>query len=130
MAMTGMRSVTTKLGLVDETPPEAIVIEAAPRLLGRVPPGTRPVALELLHWTYGAAAGAAFGGLPARVRARSWSGPVYGLVTWLAFEAGIAPALGLARTKERRPLERAALAADHVLYGAIVAGSSAPTQRP
>ena len=93
MAMTGMRSVTTKIGLVGETPPEAVVTQAAPRLLGRVPPGTRPVALELLHWTYGAAAGAAFGALPARVRRHSWWGRLYGLLTWLAFEAGIAPTL-------------------------------------
>ena len=129
MAMTGMRSVTTKIGLVGETPPEAVVSQAAPRLLGRVPPAKRPVAVELLHWTYGAAAGAPFGALPTRVRAHSWSGPAYGLLTWLAFDAAIAPALGLAQAKEGRLLERAALAADHVLYGVLVAGSSPPRQR-
>jgi hypothetical protein len=39
---------------------------------------------------------------------------------WLGFEAGIAPALGLSQAKRPRPIERAAFAADHLLYGYVL----------
>jgi hypothetical protein len=47
---------------------------------------------------------------------------VYGLVVWLGFELGIAPALGLNQAKRVRLVDRAALAADHVLYGLVLSG--------
>jgi hypothetical protein len=37
MAMTGVRQVTTGLGLVEQTPPEAIIKQRAPGLLVRMP---------------------------------------------------------------------------------------------
>ena len=40
-------------------------------------------------------------------------------VVWLGFELGIA-ALGLSQAKRPRPLERAAFAADHLLYGLVL----------
>ncbi|MBA2384509.1 MAG: hypothetical protein H0V68_07600, partial [Actinobacteria bacterium] len=50
------------------------------------------------------------------------SGPVYGIVAWLAFETVLAPVLGLP-TKERWQIsDRLAVAADHVLYGLVVSG--------
>lgn len=125
MAMSGMRRLTTGLGLVDEEPPEQIAREGVPGLLARVPPNLREPAIELAHWTYGGAGGAAFGVLPAALRRRVWAGPAYGLATWLVFETAVAPLLGLRRTRESRPLERAAIAADHVLYGVVVAGRAA-----
>lgn len=51
------------------------------------------------------------------------AGPVYGLLVWAGFEAGIAPALGLPRTSQPRPIERIALLSDHILYGLIVASA-------
>jgi hypothetical protein len=54
------------------------------------------------------------------VRRRAWSGPVYGLLVWLGFEVGIAPALGLKQARKLRVPERAALAADHLLYGLVL----------
>jgi hypothetical protein len=120
MAMTGMRVFTVDVGIVDQTPPEAILKQKARGVLTRVPKGRRAAAIELMHWTYGAAGGAAYGMLPDRVRLAPWAGPAYGLATWLAFEAGIAPVLGLKQARRRRLAERLALAADHLLYGWIL----------
>jgi hypothetical protein len=66
MVMTGLRQVTTGIGLVDQTPPDAILKQRAFGVLVRYPRvacfvARRQVALvELAHWAYGAAAGAAF----------------------------------------------------------------------
>jgi len=122
MAMSGLRRLTTGLGLIQEEPPEQIAREGVPGLLERVPPDLRAEVIELAHWTYGGVGGAAFGALPTAVRRQSWAGPAYGLATWLFFEVAVAPLLGLRRTRESRPFERAAIAADHVLYGLVVAG--------
>ena len=122
MAMTGIRRVTTGLGLVEKPPPERIATDAFPHLLAQVPPDHRDEAIELAHWGYGAAAGAAFGALPTRVRRNLLAGPVYGLAIWLAFEAGVAPMLlGIGHTKHRPLRERFAIAADHVVYGLVLA---------
>ena len=123
MAMTGMRQVTTGLGLVKQTPPEAVVEHGARGLMGRVPERHRQVAVELAHWSYGAVGGALFGVLPGSIRRRTASGPVYGILSWLAFEIGIAPLLGLPQAKRPDASESLALAADHVLYGSVVAAS-------
>jgi hypothetical protein len=120
MAMTGMRVVTVDLGIVQEPPPQAIVRRRARGLLRRVPRDSRRAAVELAHWSYGALGGAAFGMLPDPVRRRAWSGPVFGLAAWLAFELALAPALGLAHARRLRLGERLALAADHLLYGLVL----------
>jgi hypothetical protein len=119
MAMSGMRTFTTDVGLVEEAPPRAILRQ---RLVGFIrPPRKRnPAPLELAHWGYGAVGGAVFGLLPDEVQQRPWAGPAYGLVVWLGFELGIAPALGLKQAHQARPVERAALAADHLLYGFVL----------
>jgi hypothetical protein len=122
MAMTGMRRMTTGLGLVREVPPEEIFERGVPGLLAEIPVERRDEAIELAHWAFGAAAGAAFALAPRRVREARWAGPAYGLAIWALFEAVAAPALGLRRPRERPTSERAALAADHVLYGLVVAG--------
>ena len=120
MAMSGMRVMTVALGLVDQTPPQAMVRQRARGLLRRVPKGGRRAAIEALHWGYGVAGGAAFALLPDGLRRRAWAGPGYGLALWLGFELVISPALGLRRTKRVPLAERAALAADHVLYGVVL----------
>jgi hypothetical protein len=76
--------------------------------------------MELAHWGYGAAGGAVFGALPDGVRRQPWAGPAYGFAVWLGFEAAIAPALGLRQAEQLRAAERAALAADHLLYGFVL----------
>ena len=119
-AMTGMRVFTVDVGLVDQTPPQAIVKQRAKGLLRRVPRGKRRAAIELAHWTYGAVGGAAYAVLPEEIRRQPWSGPAYGLLVWVGFELGLAPVLGLKQAKKQRPVERAALAADHLLYGLVL----------
>jgi hypothetical protein len=120
MAMTGMRRLTVNLGIVKQPPPEMILKEKAPGLIARVPKGRRVAAIELAHWTYGAGGGAVFGMLPEEFRRRAWAGPIYGLMVWVGFELGIAPVLGLRSAKEPMPAQRAALAADHLLYGLVL----------
>jgi hypothetical protein len=130
MAMTGMRVITTELGLVEQTPPQAISRQRARgvrALLRRAPRKQRRGLVESAHWAFGAGGGAAFGALPRAVRCRRWAGPMYGLVVWFGFEAGIAPALGLSQAKRVRLVDRLALAADHVLYGLVL---SATRPRP
>jgi hypothetical protein len=120
MAMSGMRELTVSLGLVDEPPPRAIARQKSKGIFHLVPKKRRHAAVELMHWGYGTAGGAVFGLLPDSVRRRRWVGPLYGLVLWFGFEAIQAPLLGLKQAKEPRPVERAALAADHVLYGFVL----------
>jgi hypothetical protein len=131
MAMTGMRVLTTELGLVEQTPPQALARQHARglrTLLRRAPRKQRPGLLEAAHWAFGAGGGAAFGALPRELRRHPWTGPVYGLVVWLGFELGIAPALGLSQAKRARPVDRLALAGDHMLYG-LVLSATRPTAR-
>jgi hypothetical protein len=131
MAMTGMRVMTTELGLVEETPPQALSRQRARgvrALLRRAPRKQRRGLVEAAHWAFGAGGGATFGALPRTIRHHPWAGPVYGLVVWLGFELGIAPALGLSQAKHLRPVDRLALAADHLLYG-LVLSATRPTAR-
>jgi hypothetical protein len=126
MAMTGMRVITTELGLVEQTPPEAVSRQRARglrKLVRRAPRKQRRGMIEAAHWAFGAGGGAAFGALPREVRSRRWVGPVYGLLVWLGFELGIAPALGLRQAKRVRPVDRAALAADHLLFGLVLSAT-------
>jgi hypothetical protein len=126
MAMTGTRTVTAAVGPEEQSPPEAIVDKHAPSPVQRQPERNREAFTELLHWVYGAAGGLAFGLLPGRVRRHPAAGPVYGMVAWLGFELGIAPALGVRRARRRNVLWPALVAADHLLYGVVVAGRLAP----
>ncbi len=128
MAMSAVRQVTTSFGLVQQTPPDAILKQRALGILVRSPTlayfvAKRQVALvELAHWAYGAGGGAAFALLPSWLLRKPWIGPAYGVATWLAFELSIAPVLGLAQARRIRPIERLMFLGDHVLYGSILAG--------
>jgi uncharacterized membrane protein YagU involved in acid resistance len=130
MTMTGMRRVTKGLGLVEQAPPERIATQGFPRLLALVPADHREEAIELAHWAYGAAAGVLYGSMPAVLRRQFWAGPAYGLATWVFFETILGPALlGLAVQENRPTRERLALAADHLLYGAVLS-AGARDRRP
>lgn len=121
MAMSGMRSLTRSLGLVDETPPEAVLQQKAPGLMAKLPNDKQPAVTELAHWAFGAAGGAGFALVPARLRRYRWAGAVYGLVVLTGFEAGLAPLLGLSQAQHTRPVERLVFLVDHVLYGIVLA---------
>lgn len=129
MAMTGVRTVTAAVGPHEQSPPEAIVDQRLP-VLRRVPERHQRAFTELLHWTYGTMTGAAYGMLPRRVRAHPASGPVYGLVAWLGFEVGMAPALGVRHVHEHGVAWRAGMVLDHLLYGVIVGGRLASEPEP
>lgn len=120
MAMTGMRAFTVDFGLVEEPPPRAVIRQRAQPILRRLPKRRRRGAVELFHWGYGAAGGAAFAALPEEIRMKPWAGPAYGLGVWVAFELLLAPGLGLKQAGSVRLIERAALAADHLLYGFVL----------
>ena len=120
MAMSGMRELTQSLGLVEQTPPQAIVKQRAHGWIRLVPRKRRRAVVEALHWGYGGVGGLAFGALPDEVRRKPWAGPAYGLVVWLGFELGLAPLLGLKQAYQVRPIERLTLATDHLLYGFVL----------
>jgi len=119
MAMTGMRTVTVSLGLVEQAPPQQIAGEAS---------GSRRAMVELAHWGFGALAATGFGALPDSIRRRHWTGPLYGLLIWTGFEAS-APLLGLPHARGARVCERIAIAADHALYGFILDETRRAPQR-
>ncbi len=128
MAMTGVRRVSLNLGLLEAAPPEEIAGRKARRLLRRLSPPHREVAIELAHWGYGSAGGAAFGLLPVAVRRHPAAGPAYGLGAWLLFELVVEPLLGLGIPRRRKITTRAMLLLDHALYGTVVAGRLAPEE--
>jgi hypothetical protein len=125
MAMSGTRTITSNLDLMEETPPRKIVERHGPRPLQRLPERHVEAVSEIVHWVYGAGGGAAFGLLPAKVRSHPVTGPAFGLAVWIGFELGIGPLLGVEHRK-RKVLGRLVLALDHVLYGVVVAGRLAP----
>ncbi|GAA3733703.1 hypothetical protein GCM10022402_12630 [Salinactinospora qingdaonensis] len=126
MAMTGVRTVTANVGLLERSPPEAIVHHRGPERVQRLAERHRTALTELVHWCYGTVGGVVFGTLPPRLRAHPWTGPAYGLAVWLTFEAGVAPLLGVRSASQPRVAARFVVAADHVLYGLVVAGRLAP----
>ena len=74
-----------------------------------------------MHWSIGGVAGAGYGALLGSRGRRPWLGALYGLAVWAGFEAFGAPLLGIDDPRERPLRERLAVAADHVLYGVIIA---------
>jgi uncharacterized membrane protein YagU involved in acid resistance len=112
MAMTGMRVFAVNLGLIREDPPSRLV---------RKQKGSRPRwVVELVHWWMGGVFGIVYGLLPDTWRRRAWSGPVYGVLVWLGFDAVVAPALGLTTRDWPKGRERAVFIADHLLFGSVL----------
>ena len=116
--------------IVEEPPPQAIFRQRARGADSQgAAQATAGATIEVAHWAYGAARRRGFRALPADgLRRRRWAGPdLRARSPGLGFEAAIAPALGLTQAKRARPAERAALAADHLLYGCVL---SEMRQRP
>jgi uncharacterized membrane protein YagU involved in acid resistance len=112
MAMTGVRVFAVHAGLIREDPPSRLVRKRKGRE-GRWK-------VELVHWAMGGVFGIVYGLLPEEVRRRAWSGPVYGLLVWLGFDAVVAPALGLTERDWPKGRERAVFVADHLLFGFVL----------
>jgi hypothetical protein len=113
MAMTGVRVFAVHAGLIREDPPSRLVRK---QKKGR----QRRWVVELVHWAMGGAFGIGFGLLPDALRQRAWSGPLYGLLVWLGFDAVIAPAFGLTERDWPKGRERAVFVADHLLFGFVL----------
>jgi hypothetical protein len=125
MAMTGLRTVTAGLGLLEKPPPDAITEATYDHVLRRLRVD-RDVVVELSHWAFGATAGAVFGALPSPIRHQRWAGPAYGLGVWIGFETVLAPLLGTDHVPRRKVVGRAMLLADHLLYGLVLGGTAWP----
>jgi hypothetical protein len=113
MAMTGVRVVAVHAGLIREDPPSRLMRKRRGRRRSRT-------VVELVHWSMGGAFGIVYGLLPEGLRRRAWSGPLYGLLVWMGFDAVIAPALGLTERDWPKGRERAVFVADHLLYGFVL----------
>jgi hypothetical protein len=123
--MSGVRSLTSNLDLLDAPPPEQIVTRHAPERVQRLDEEHREALTEVVHWIYGAGGGLVFGLLPRPVRAHAAAGPVYGVLVWVAFELSLAPLLDV-QPGRRKVLGRVMLVIDHLLYGVVVGGLLAP----
>ena len=126
MAMSGLRNLMRDAGLMEEEPPKALVKRFRPWSSLRST-GPSRVTVELAHWGVGAGGGVVFTVLPEALRVRPWVGAMYGIAIWLSFDAVIAPALGVKHAESRPVRQRIALAADHTLYGLVLAE---PRPRP
>ena len=113
MAMTGVRVFAVHAGLIREDPPSRLVRKKKKGRQNRW-------VVELVHWSMGGVFGIVYGLLPDEVRRRAWSGPVFGLLVWLGFDAVIAPALGLTERDWPKGRERAVFVADHLLFGFVL----------
>lgn len=126
MAMTGMRTFTKDIGILRQTPPEAIAKKRRTTgVLSRVSRKRRRAFVEVMHWSVGVAGGAIFGALPDSLRRTTGFGPIYGLGILLSYDFSIAPLLGLKASERPKPAEQAALVADHLLYGLILSDTRA-----
>ena len=120
MAMTGVRVFADHADLIRESPPSRLSRKRGGGLMKVVPRRRRRMTVELVHWMMGAVFAAGFALLPDGLRRRAWAGPVYGLLVWLGFDAGVAPALGLTDRGWPKGRERAVFLADHALYGLVL----------
>ena len=120
MAMTGLRMFAMHAGFVREDPPARLARKQARGLLKSVPRRRRGAVVELIHWGVGAQLGLLFGLLPESLRRKPWSGPAFGLVAWLGFDAVVAPAAGLKERRWPHGKERAMFIVDHLLFGLVL----------
>jgi hypothetical protein len=125
MAMTGVRVFAVNAGLIREDPPSRLTRKKARGLLRSVPRKRRRVVVELVHWAMGGVFGIVFALLPEGIRRKRWSGPVYGVLVWMGFDAVLAPALGLTERNWPKGRERAVFVADHVLFGLVLSEQQA-----
>ncbi|MEV4063506.1 DUF6789 family protein [Nonomuraea dietziae] len=122
-AMSGVMLAGDRLGLMRDQPPKRIVRALLPGHPRTPKQGEKPLAV-LMHYAFGAGAGALLA-LVTRGRGASWPvGAAYGLAIWLASYEGWVPAVAamppVHRDQPGRPL---VMAAGHVVFGSVLAGS-------
>jgi uncharacterized membrane protein YagU involved in acid resistance len=120
MAMTGLRVFALHAGVIREEPPSRLTRKQGSGLLRLVRRRQRRALVELVHWAMGAVFGLVFALLPERIRRKQWSGPVYGMLVWLGFDAVVAPTFGLTERGWPKGRERLVFAVDHLLFGLVL----------
>jgi hypothetical protein len=121
MTMSGLRNLTTALGLLEEIPPREIIESTAPRLVVLLSDDRERAFAEIAHWAYGGICGLAYGEIVRRrpARSRVW-GALYGGAVLGLYRAAIAPALGIGTSRRNAVDDQLMLAADHVLFGVVL----------
>lgn len=123
-----------KLGLMGGMPPEKITAKLLNRAGVRRGAAQQDALATLLHFGFGAAAGAGFGVVaPGRVVVRVPAGMAYGAAIWGVSYLGWVPALGIMAPAHRDRADRqVAMLAGHLIYGAtlaLLAGMRTSSQR-
>jgi hypothetical protein len=76
------------------------------------------IAAPLVHYAFGTALGAIYGGFCEMVRAGLGTGAAYGTLIWIVADEIAVPATGLSDSPQRYPFETHAQAfASHIVYG-------------
>jgi uncharacterized membrane protein YagU involved in acid resistance len=111
-----------QLGLMGGMPPEKITATFLNRGGVRRSAGQQDALATLLHFAFGAAAGAGFGVVaPRPVAIRVPAGMAYGAAIWGVSYLGWVPALGIMAPAHRDRADRqAAMLAGHLMYGATL----------
>jgi uncharacterized membrane protein YagU involved in acid resistance len=120
MAMTGLRVFALHAGVIREEPPSRLTRKQGHGLMKRVRREQRRAMVELVHWALGAVFGIVFALLPEGIRRKQWSGPVYGILVWLGFDAVVAPTFGLTERSWPKGRERLVFVLDHLLFGLVL----------
>ena len=103
-------------------PPDVLADKVAATVAGhQLPPGSKAVASETIHWVFGIAAGAAYGVLaefyPA---ATSRRGVSFGMTLMALTHESALPAFGLsAAPGDQTPREKTSEMATHMVYGLV-----------
>ncbi|MBA2286341.1 MAG: DUF1440 domain-containing protein [Ktedonobacteraceae bacterium] len=115
-------------------PPEKITEE----LVRRVKPGKPANKKErrglslVFHFSYGAAMGAFYSLLMARIALPAiLKGIVFGLVVWFGSYLGLLPVMGISQSAPRQPLRRNVLMIGaHIVWGAVTGLAADALSRP
>ena len=123
-----------QLGLMGGMPPEKITAKFLNRAGVRRSAGQQDALATLLHFGFGAAAGAGFGLVaPRRVIVRVPAGMAYGAAIWGVSYLGWVPALGIMAPADRDRADRqVVMLTGHLIYGAtlgLLAGIRTSSQR-
>jgi uncharacterized membrane protein YagU involved in acid resistance len=119
-----------RVGLMGGMPPEKITAKLLNRAGVRRSAAQQDALATVLHFGFGAAAGAGFGVVaPRRVTIRVPAGMAYGAAIWGVSYLGWVPALGIMAPAQRDRVDRqATMLAGHLVFGAtlgLLAGSQA-----
>ncbi len=102
-----------------QTPPPVVLAEqAAGHPLAH---GEKKVAIESIHWAFGALAGAVYGAMVEyEPSLRAWKGAAFGITLNKITHESLLPKMGLSAPIERQPArERVSEWASHAVYGVV-----------